>query len=159
MQPTIKSITVKKLIGQRITTSLANNKTGELWKSFMPRRHEIKNTVGTDLFSLQTYDANYFKAFNPTLSFEKWALLEVSDTNTIPEDMEPFILPGGLYAVFFYKGLNTDISIFNYIFSEWLPKSEYNLDQRPHFEILGAKYKNNDPESEEEIYIPVIPKR
>ena len=155
MQPEIKTLSEKTLIGKRITMSLAINKTGELWKSFMPRRHEIKNVIGNDLFSLQTYDANYFKSFNPALSFEKWALSEVSDTSTVPEGMETFNLPGGLYAVFFYKGLNTDFSIFNYIFSEWLPKSEYNLDNRPHFEVMGAKYKNNDPESEEEIWIPI----
>jgi len=29
------------------------------------------------------------------------------------------------------------------------------LDNRPHFEVLGEKYKNGDPESEEEIWIPV----
>lgn len=155
MKPEIKTLSQKTLIGKRITMSLANNKTGELWKSFMPRRNEIKNVISTDLFSLQTYDANYFKAFNPNNEFEKWALSEVSETNEIPSGMEVFSLEGGLYAVFFYKGLNTDFSIFNYIFSEWLPKSEYNLDNRPHFEILGAKYKNNDPESEEEIWIPI----
>ena len=145
----------KKLIGKHLTMSLANNKTGELWKGFMPRRHEIKNVIGSNLFSLQTYDPDYFKAFNPNAEFEKWALAEVSDTNDIPNEMEVFNLPGGLYAVFFYKGLNTDPSIFQYIFSEWLPKSEYDIDNRPHFEVLGANYKNNDPESEEEIWVPV----
>lgn len=145
----------KKLIGKRITMSLANNKTGELWKSFMPRRNEIKNAISSDFFSLQTYSPDYFKIFNPHNEFEKWALVEVSDTKEIPTEMEVFDLPCGLYAVFFYKGLNTDPSIFQYIFSEWLPKSEYNSDDRPHFEILGAKYKNNDPESEEEIWIPI----
>jgi AraC family transcriptional regulator len=44
---------------------------------------------------------------------------------------------------------------FTYIFTRWLPASGYQLDNRPHFEILGDKYKNNDPESEEEIWIPV----
>ncbi|MBK7667160.1 MAG: GyrI-like domain-containing protein [Sphingobacteriaceae bacterium] len=155
MKPEIKTLTAKTLIGKRITMSLANNKTSELWKSFMPRRNEIKNVIGTDLFSIQTYSPDYFKVFNPNNEFEKWALLEVSDTTPLPEGMETFNLPGGLYAVFFYKGLNTDFSIFNYIFSEWLPKSEYNLDLRPHFEVLGSKYKNNDPESEEEIWIPI----
>jgi AraC family transcriptional regulator len=44
---------------------------------------------------------------------------------------------------------------FKYIFEEWLPSAIYGLDNRPHFEILGAKYKNNDDSSEEEIWIPV----
>jgi AraC family transcriptional regulator len=69
--------------------------------------------------------------------------------------MEMFILQGGLYAVFDYKGLNTDNSIFQYILGIWLPVSDYVLDNRPHFEVLCDKYKNNDPISEEEIWIPI----
>ena len=69
--------------------------------------------------------------------------------------MECFELPGGQYAVFFYKGSSTDNSIFKMIFDEWLPASGYEIDSRPHFEILGNKYVNEDPESEEEIWIPI----
>jgi len=69
--------------------------------------------------------------------------------------METLVLPGGLYAVFEYKGLSTDNSIFQYILGTWLLNSDYDLDDRPHFEVLGDKYKNNDPTSEEEIWIPI----
>jgi AraC family transcriptional regulator len=69
--------------------------------------------------------------------------------------METFVLSGGEYAVFDYKGSSNDSSIFQYIFMNWLPNSGYNLDNRPHFEVLGEKYKNNDPTSEEEIWIPI----
>ena len=44
---------------------------------------------------------------------------------------------------------------FQYIFTNWLPNSEYELDNRPHFEILGDKYINGSADSEEEIWIPV----
>jgi AraC family transcriptional regulator len=73
--------------------------------------------------------------------------------------METFTLESGLYAVFHYQGLSTDSSIFIYIFGTWLPNSEYELDARPHFEILGDKYKNGDPTSEEDIWIPIKPKQ
>jgi predicted transcriptional regulator YdeE len=33
--------------------------------------------------------------------------------------------------------------------------TEKKIDNRPHFEVLGDKYKNNDPSSEEEIWIPI----
>ena len=69
--------------------------------------------------------------------------------------METFSLAGGLYAVFDYKGSSNDPSIFQFIFGTWLPSSDYVLDDRPHFEVLGDKYKNNDPNSEEEIWIPI----
>jgi AraC family transcriptional regulator len=155
ISPDIKNITSKKLIGRHITMSLADNKTFALFSSFMPKRFEIKNTVSPDIFCLKTYPRDYFTNFSPSTTFEKWALMEVNDHNLIPEGMESFNLPGGLYAVFHYKGLNTDFSIFEYIFREWLPDSEYLLDNRPHFDIMGAGYKNNDPESEEDLYIPI----
>ena len=65
--------------------------------------------------------------------------------------MEAFTLPPGLYAVLMHKGAGaTGPTTFNYIFSTWLPDSEYIPAIRPHFEVLGEKYKNDDPKSEEE---------
>ena len=48
---------------------------------------------------------------------------------------------------------------FQYILGTWLPNSDYSLDDRAHFEILGNKYKNNESDSEEEIWIPIKPKK
>ena len=155
MTPEIKKIEEKKLIGKRQTMSLSDNKTANLWRSFMPLRSEIKNNLTNDLISLQVYKQSYFAEFNPTGEFEKWAAVEVSDFNNVPAELETFTLTDGLYAVFNYKGLSTDNSIFQFIFGTWLPGSEYDLDNRPHFEVLGDKYINNDPTSEEEIWIPV----
>ena len=75
------------------------------------------------------------------LNLKKWATVEVMDFDAFPSGMESFTLKGGLYAVFDYKGSSTDSSIFQYIFQEWLPSSDYELDHRPHFEVLGKKYK------------------
>lgn len=158
IQPRIEILQEKKLIGKHLMMSFADNKTGELWRSFMPHRKEILNTVDTNLYSLQLYAPDFFQQFNPHASFEKWAAVEVSDFDTIPEGMEAFVLTGGLYAVFVHKGSSTDNITFQYIFSTWLPDSDYILDDRPHFELLGAKYKNADPDSEEEIWVPVKPK-
>ncbi len=153
--PRIVNSNEKKLVGKRLTMSFAVYKVADLWKSFMPRRKEITNNLTNDLISMAIYKPGHFANFDPTNGFEKWATVEVTDFANVPNDMETFILEGGLYAVFDYKGLNTDSSIFQYIFGTWLPNSDYDLDNRPHFEVLGEKYKNNDPESEEEIWIPI----
>jgi len=159
MEPRIEQLAPKKLIGKHLTMSLSDNKTGELWKSFMRERKAIQNNIGTDLYSLQVYDRFYFNPFNPDKEFEKWAAIEVTDLNSVPDGMETFQLNGGLYAVFIHHGAaNTGPETFGYIFENWLPKSEYILDNRPHFEILGQKYKNDDPDSEEEIWIPIMKK-
>lgn len=157
MQPTIINLKEKKLIGCSCKMNFTDNKTVELWQSFMPRLKQIKNKISADLFSLQLYNEDYnFKQFNPTANFTKWAATEVSSFNDVPANMETLIIPQGLYAVFLHKGSNADNSTFQYIFQTWLPTSqEYFLDARAHFEVLGDKYKNGDPSSEEEIWIPV----
>lgn len=157
MQPIIQTLPEKFLIGNHLTMSLAENKTAELWRSFMPQRKEIINAVSSDLFSMQVYDAEYsFKNFDPAATFEKWAAVEVHDFKNVPEGMETFVLKSGLYAVFQHKGgPAAGFKTFSFIFGTWLPASAYDLDNRPHFEILGEKYNGNEPDSEEEIWIPV----
>ncbi|WP_249356444.1 GyrI-like domain-containing protein [Maribacter sp. ACAM166] len=108
-----------------------------------------------DFFSLQEYLKKYFKNFNPTAEFVKWAWVEVDAIDSIPNNMERFTLAEGVHAVFDYKGSGSAHDIFQYIYGEWISNSKYQLDDRPHFEVLGAMYKNNDLTSEEEIWIPI----
>ena len=157
MQPVIMTVPEKKLIGKRVSMSLAENQTPTLWRSFLPHRKEIKNGISNDMISLSTY-SEPLRLGDLHQTFYKWAAVEVSNFDHVPDEMETFILKDGLYAVFHYQGLSTDNSIFIYIFGTWLPNSNYDLDDRPHFEILGDKYKNGDPNSEEDIYIPIKPK-
>ena len=157
MEPRFITISEKKLVGKRIRMSLSANLTAELWQSFMPGRKEIRNKKNADLFSIEVYDQNLdFNDFNPTTEFEKWAAIEVTEFDTVPAGMEAFALTEGLYAVFIYQGAaNNSASFFQYIFETWLPQSGYLLDQRARFEVMGEKYKGNDPDSEEEIWIPI----
>ena len=153
--PRIEHLKEKKLIGYSILMSLVQNKTGQLWGQFAPKIKEIENRVSKDKISMQIYPPLYYEKFNPSNEFEKWAVVEVNDFKNIPNEMKPFILEKGIYAVFHYKGSSSDTSVFQYIFTEWLPGSKYSIDDRPHFEVLGEKYKNKDPNSEEEIWIPI----
>ncbi len=156
MTPRIEAINEMKLVGKRMTMSYADYRIGELWRSFMPRRKEIVNSISNDLISMVVYQPDHFDNFRPTNEFERWASIEVESFNHVPDEMETYVLPSGTYAVFNYKGMSSGASaFFQYIFSEWLPTSEYLLDDRAHFEVLGEKYKNNDPSSEEEIWIPI----
>ena len=157
MTPTIQTIPAKTLIGKHITMSFADNKTFQLWNGFMPQRKFIANAVdSTHMYSLQVYGKDFYTNFNPLREFEKWAALEVANFDNVPEGMSTFTIPAGQYAVFHYKGSNANGNdVFSYILGEWLPSSGYQLDDRPHFEVLGPKYKNGDPDSEEEIWIPI----
>jgi len=156
LESRIETLTEKKLIGKKMIMSFSQNTTAELWGSFMPRRKEIQNNIGTDLYSIQIYEPLFFEKFDLNKKFEKWATIEVTSFEVVPDGMQTFTLPGGLYAVFLYRGDAGDASpTFQYIFGTWLAEHGYFLDTRPHFEILGEKYLKNDPDSEEEIWIPI----
>lgn len=147
----------RKLIGYSIEMSLVENKTNEIWKKFMPRLKEITNAKSADLYSLQVYPNNYYLEFSPFTTFTKWAAIEVKDFENIPENFEQFKLPTGKYAVFLHKG-NTEqfVQTAQYIYEEWLPNSGFELDNRPHFELLGDNYLGHEnPDSEEEIWVPI----
>ncbi len=156
MEPRIESSSEKKFAGKRLTMSFAGNRTGELWQSFMPRRSEIANAVGTELYSMEVYPPGFFRTFDPDAQFEKWATVEVTSFDNLPEGLETLTAPAGQYAVFIHHGPASEAIItYTYIFQTWLPGSEFRLDDRPHFAMMGEKYKDENPNSEEEIWIPV----
>jgi AraC family transcriptional regulator len=153
----IDNLSEKKLIGMQKMMSFNDNKTFELWQAFIPGKKKIANCINPDLYSIEIYnDVSFFKNFNPDDKFLKWAAVEVSDFTNVPEEMETIVIPAGMYAVFVYKGTAINApATYQYIFTKWLPESGYELDNRPHFALMGNKYKHNDPYSEEEIWIPV----
>lgn len=135
--------------------SLVENKTVELFSAFMPRRKEIPHPVHTSVWDLKEYGKDYFVNYHPSKSFTKWALIEVSAVENIPEGMEVFVLQAGEYAVFFQKELNTEKNPFEYIFTKWIPGSDYILDDRPHFDVLAVTADKKQAETEQEFWIPI----
>lgn len=157
----IQNVAPKHLVGKSMRMTLAGNRTGELWQSFMKQRSLVQNRVDSNYISLQSSgSARAEDLFNPQTEFVKWAVVEVSHVGEIPEGMASYHFQGGLYAVFLHKGPPTLFpQTAELIFGQWLPNSEYELDGREHFELLDERYKNNDPTSEEELFVPIKPKR
>lgn len=156
LAPRVELIPEKKMAGRKVITSMIENKVVELWMSFMPLKKRISNAVDQLLYSIEIYPNDYFDDLDPSQVFEKWAAVEVTDFNEVPSELEIMILPQGLYAVFHYCGHPSKATAtFEYIFLEWLPNSPYKLDYRPHLEVMGEKYKNNNDDSEEDFWIPI----
>ncbi|MFM6984891.1 MAG: GyrI-like domain-containing protein, partial [Chitinophagaceae bacterium] len=119
--PEIQTIAPKLCLGRHLTMSLANNRVGELWRTFMPETGSIQNRLNKDIISAQVYEKDYFNQFDPNKTFEKWAVVELEEISSYIVDGHSILeIPGGLYAVFHYKGLSTDTSIFQYIYGEYL---------------------------------------
>ena len=156
MEPRIETLSGKKFAGKRVMMSFSNNKTYELWRNFMPERSKINNNIGTELYSIEIYPPLFFDKFNPEAEFEKWAAVEVTDFDSIPEGMETLVSSEGLYAVFVHKGPASSASkTYQYIFETWFPNSDFLIDNRPHFYIFPPLLQNEGPDSEEELWIPV----
>lgn len=159
MQPRLETLTEKNLVGLPTDMSFVQNRTRELWQAFMPRRKQIQNNLNADLYSVEIYPPHFFDHFDPTREFQKWAAIEVSDFDNVPVGMNTLVIPTGHYAVFLHKGLASDgPKTYEYIFGTWMPNSKYETDDRPHFALMGEKYKHDNPDSEEEIWIPVKPR-
>lgn len=156
MESRIETIKPKNLVGMHMKMSLSNNRTSELWQRFMPLRGKVKNRVNSDFISMQVYEKNQENLFAPATQFEKWAVVEVSTCEEVPDEMESYFLSGGKYAVFIHKGpAGAFPKTMQYIFGSWFPESGYELDDREHFEILPENYNPTDPEAREEVWIPI----
>ena|SRR5436190_15157178 len=156
----IENIAPKIMAGVSMSMTLGDNKTPELWKSFMPFRNQIPHRVGEELFNIQRYDNFDYDKLSLKTPVTKFASVEVKQKDKLPGGLHHFTLSGGSYAVFLYRGTPARFKeFFDYIYKEWLPSSGYDLDDREHFEVLGEKYKRDDPASQEEIWIPVRPKK
>lgn len=157
-EPEIKDISAIKLVGIKVSTSLADDKTSLLWQHFMKLRGAVENKVNENLFSVQVYGKKFMEGeFNANSVFEKWAALEVENYEAVPKGLENLEIPGGKYAVFTHHGTAKEFAdTSKFIFEKWLPASGYNLANRPHFEVLGSNYKGpENPDSEEKIWIPL----
>ena len=70
----------------------------------MPRRREIENRITNEYISMQDYSGLSNELFSPNAVFEKWAVVEVSTHDSVPDGMAIYSLNGGRYAVFIHKG-------------------------------------------------------
>ena len=130
--------------------------TPQLARQFMPRLDEIKSRKDTFTLSLQNYNYFDFKTFNPNETFDKWVGIEVTSLEDVPEKMKTLTITSGRYLVIDFKGSIPDfITFWQNMHSTWLPNSEFELDDRPHFERLPPSYNPMQPINEEEIWIPI----
>ena len=127
------------------------------WQVLRQLSAKIPGKTDDAFYSVQVYDSpDYFRQFQPEQLFDQWAAVRVSEGSAVPEGMQQFHSPGGLYAVFRHRGTPAQfVQTAQFIFGSWLPQSGYKLDNRPHFERMAPGYRPDDPEAEEEVFIPV----
>lgn len=148
----IRNIEPSSLFGISMEMSLQNNTTPMLWKNFMQLRSQFISQIPGPLVSLQMYDQlEDVYAFDK--NFVKWAGYFAKDTDRVPAVLQTLKIEGGAYAVFKYEGGPTQAAeFFKKVFTKVLPDAGLSLENRAHFEVLDANYREN---FKEEIWIPV----
>jgi len=158
MEPQVITIAKKDLAGLFVKTSLANNKIPKLWSDFMSLIAEMNNKPYTDCYEVSPFDPAFkMEDFTKDMEFTKWAAVEATDVDNLPNGLQSITIEGGKYAVFAHKGAMSNIQMsFDYIYGTWLLNSGYELDQRASFEQYGAQYFGPEhPDSITKIWIPI----
>ncbi|TMU85103.1 GyrI-like domain-containing protein [Bacillus sp. BHET2] len=157
MNPEIIQLEEKKLIGKSRTMSLAGDTTKELWQSFMPNWKSIPHRVDEKLYNMKIFEPGFdVKRLTPSTPFQKWAAVEVEAFGEDVKGMEAHEIMGGLYAMFLHHGPASHFhETLQYIYDVWMPSSNYQLDDREHFERFDQHYHPRDPNAIEEVWIPI----
>jgi len=167
MENRIEKLEPTTILGKSLEMSLAQDKTQALWQSFGPLVKNIKNRKDRNFISLQKFDSVFDpQNFDPNTRFIKWAgvaLHKSSESGHAGEihqseiqGLNRYEIQGGLYAVFTHVGPASEFRrSMEFIYGEWFPKNGYHVDDREHFEVLPEGYRPDDPNAQEEIWIPI----
>lgn len=142
------------LIGMSIFGNFHENPMiPKLWDEFSPFMSQIPNRVDkSQCFGVELYTDSFMKS-------KQWhymTAVEVSSVETIPIWGVAKTLPPNLYAVFTHKGtIKTITQTFDYIYSQWLSNSGYEIAAPYDFEFYDHRFKNGQEDSELDIYLPV----
>ncbi|MDD3287855.1 MAG: AraC family transcriptional regulator [Alphaproteobacteria bacterium] len=155
MKPRFERKEAFTVIGLGKDYNLANpNTIGALWNAFLAQKNRIEQTRGEDCYGI-CYAPKEKEAMPD--KFHYTAALRVNENAPVPEGMEKIHIAAQEYAVFTHKGPTSNITITNdFIWKTWLPQSGVDLADAPDFELYGAKWKDNAPDSEFEIFVPII---
>jgi len=141
-----------RVVGMQITTTVEENKIAELWNEFISRMPELDEVAVPDC-SLGIC-CPVVGAENG--EFEYMAARVVKDDSVVPEGMVFKILPERDVAVFTHEGTVENLSeTYDYIYNEWLPAHDFEVDIAEEVEWYDSRYKYDDPHSEMDIHIPL----
>ena len=156
MEPRVVTLSQFFVVGVAVYGDGKSGLFPKAWDMYMrmAKNIELKNPkVG--------YGVEYYtEEFGKEHKFFYMACGEVGDLNSIPASLVGKVIPAHTYAVFTSKGSVNELKrVFQYAYHEWLPKSKYKIADWYDFEYYDERFKGMDnPESEIDIYIPVVEK-
>ncbi len=128
---------------------------------YINQKSKIKNTLNPNMY----YGITVEPSFDSDL-VTYMCSLEVPGLGQIPEGMSARMLPASQYAVFKYIGFfhpskltfHDFKHIWEFIYTAWLPASNYIKKQNFHFERIDTNIASEEY-CEMDLYLPVVEKR
>jgi len=155
MEPEIVTRRETKVIGIARQYQEEGLNIETLWSAFRPDVFQITNRVGDDAFGI--YEEYHEHENN--VGFSYICSVEVTDFDHVPEGMITRTIPEHLYAVFRHQGPVSYLpETLKYIWGSWLPKSNYEYQETPDFELYSPGTQPDDPDKVLFLYIPVSAK-
>ncbi len=129
------------------------NDLSKEWGRFMNEVNTIKNQVMPERY----YQVQFWSEKQDLGGMYFFTGIEVSKAQNINPLFVVKSIPAGNYLRFIHKGLANKVGYtYKYIYNQFLPDTDFNLNKSFNFEYYGEKclgpYNEN---SESEIYIPV----
>lgn len=119
------------------------------WQRFVSYLGRIPQQKSTDTFGVvyNTDDAG---------NMDYLSGVEVRDLSQPPRELSCLRLPERKYAVFFHPGhISTVRSSWNYIWNEWLPRSQFQLADAPVLEHYDARFDPQTGSGGVELWVPL----
>ncbi len=130
---------------------------GESWFELKSSLAAIERKNAHTMYGFEDYSEEFC---SEPLSFYYMAGVEVGKDTPLPEGMDRKVVPKAKYAVFTVNGNNANGEIgqaFQYIYSVWLPNSEYCIDENAlfDFEYYDERWDCQFGAAQMDIYVPV----
>lgn len=163
MEATITQLDDMIVVGYQSLIIMPNhNLIPYMWERFIPQEHRIKHIaqehVGFGVtFDIELVETEVDGEKKTEHRFFHLVGLPVSSTKDIPEGMTYKKVPAHRYAKFTHKGpLSKLDETYGYIYSQWLPNSEYEYDEDAcEIEWYDERFDKNSDNSEYDIYVPI----
>lgn len=162
MQPIIKTMPEKKFVGMgtKFISILSKDrdnyiKIPQLWQRYNQRNKEVPHRTGQTEYGICFVVPKDQRSHPEECYYLAGA--EVTKVDELPEGFEARTIPAGEYAVFTHKGTLDKLEhTMSYIYGSWLPKSGRKLRDAPEIEAYDQRFKIDSPDSELDIYIPIV---
>ncbi len=156
MEPDIITQAAMKLVGVAKQYDSAELSLHKLWSAFRPYVNTIENRVGDNAFGI--YES--YQEQGDEVSFVYICSVAVSNFERVPSGMITREIPEQMYAKFTHIGPISNLEqTLKYIWGSWLPKSDFDYEEKPDFELYRSGFNDNDPQNELYLHIPVTPKQ